>query len=193
MLMHRLCVIVVVAACSTNASIERSWRAPDARAGELTNVVTLFPIRNGAVRRAVEDRLARQLVDRGMRAVPSYSILPQRALRDRDVAASELRDAGFDGVVAMRVIEAVHPVDYTASFDAYWGNAWTTTVPASLVRMQIDAYALGDRRLVWSGLSRTVDAQDLEQLVDAVTRLASEELESQRLIAGYPRGAKPID
>jgi hypothetical protein len=192
MRMHWLCV-VAVAACSTNASIERSWRAPDARVGELTSVVTLFPIRNGAIRRAVEDRLARQLVDRGMRAVPSYSILRPKDLHERDVAAAELRQAGFDGVVAMRVIEAAHAVDYVASFDAYWGNAWTTTVPESLVRMQIDAYALADRRLVWSGLSRTVDAQDLEQLVDAVTQLASEELESQQLIAGYPRGAKPID
>ncbi len=176
-------VIAIVASCSTNASIERSWRAPDARVGELTNVVTLFPIRNGAVRRAVEDRLARQLVDRGMRAVPSYSVLPQKDVRDRDAAAAELRRAGFDGVVAMRVIDAVHAVDFVPSFDAYWGSAWTSAVPVSMVRMQIDAYALGDRRLVWSGLSRTVDAQDLEQLVDAVTQLASQELESQRLIA----------
>jgi hypothetical protein len=178
-----LYVAVVVAGCAANASIERSWRAPDARIGELTNVVTLFPIRNGPVRRAVEDRLARQLVDRGMRAVPSYSVLPRRDLRDRDAATAELRRDGFDGVVAMRVLDAAEGADYVPSFDAYWGNAWARTVPGSMVRMQIDAYALADRRLVWSGLSRTADAQDLEQLVDAVTELASQELESQRLIA----------
>ena len=74
----------------------------------------------------------------------------------------------------MRVFEAVQAIDYTPSFDVYWGTAWTNAVPRNLVRMQIDAYALGDRRLLWSGVSRSVDAQDLEQLVDAVTQLASE-------------------
>jgi len=183
MRMQWLYAIALIAGCSAGSAIERSWRAPDARPEELTNVVTLFPIRDGAVRRAVEDRLARRLVVRGMRAVPSYSILPPQDLLDRDAAAAELRHAGFDGVIAMRVIEAVDPLDYAPSFDVYWGTAWTTAVPSSLVRMQIDAYALGDRRLLWSGVSQSVDAQDLEQLVEAVTELASQELESQRLIA----------
>lgn len=130
----------------------------------------------------MEDRLARQLRERGLRADPAYTVLPLATARDRELAGDRLRAAGFDGIVAIRVVATSGPVDDFPSYDAYWGAVWATDMPRSVVRLQLDAYSLADHRLVWSAVSKAVDAQDLNQLVDAVTQLASRELADQGLI-----------
>jgi hypothetical protein len=106
---------------STTASIEQSWRSPIAMNGELIHVVTLFPSHDVALRRTVEDKLARALQRRGMRAVPAYTVLANEEIRDRDPAIAALRTHGFDGVVAMRVVGTEHKLDYDPTFSLYWG------------------------------------------------------------------------
>ena len=182
--------IVMVAlasvACSSTrtATIEHAWRDPNARVGELTNVVTLFPTRDAMLRRTVEDKLAQHLADRGVRAVPGYTVLTRDDVQDRNVAGEILRRAGFDGLVAMRVVEADRTLEYYPAFDVYWGAAWGTVVPGAIIRMQVDAYSLADRRLVWSAVSRSVDPNSIGQLVDDITAVVSRELSKERVVVG---------
>jgi len=158
----------------------RTWRAPGS--GGLTHVIALFSSADGDVRHAIEDRLARQLHARGLHAEPAYATLPLATVRDLELADGRLRAAGFDGIVAMRAVSTSGPVDTFPSYDAYWGAVWATELPRTVVRLEIDAYSLADRRLLWSAVSKPVDVQDLAQLADAMTQLASRQLAEQGLV-----------
>lgn len=177
-----LLAIAIVASCATTASIEDTWRSPAASPGELTNVVTLFPTHDGVLRRTAEDKLARRLAEHGVRAVPAYMVLTAADLRDRDAAAIKLRQAGFDGVVAMHIVDAHQRLEVYPTWDIYWGSAWTSVYPVTIVRVQVDAYHLPDHTLVWSAISKSVDPANFRQLVDAVAKVASKDLASDRVI-----------
>jgi len=176
--------VLVADGCYTASSIDHVWRSPDTRAAELTNVVALFPWPDGPLRRAIEDELVEQMAARGMRAVAGYTVLTAAEIGDRERAAVALTRAGYDGVVSMRAVQASERLDFYPSLDLYWRAAWGSAVPRALafVRMQVDAYAVSDRRLVWSATSNSVDPRYVRELVDDVTKVVSRELDHQRVI-----------
>ena len=176
------CVFVADGCFTATTSIDHVWRSPDVRIGELTNVVAVFPSPDGPIRRGIEDKLVERMAARGMRAVAGYAVLTTAEIGDRERAAAALTRAGYDGVVGMRAVDASERLDFYPSLDLYWTAAWASALPRSVMRMQIDAYALSDRRLVWSATSNSADPRDVRELVDDVTKAVSRELDHQRVI-----------
>lgn len=173
------------AACSgSTTSIEQTWRAPSARMGELTNVVTLLMSGDQTLAHTAEDRLAVHLRQRGVRAMPAYAALSPADLADRSRAIAALRNAGYDGVVTMRLVDSETKLEYVPTLDTYWGGAWSEAVPETIVRIEVNAYSLNGNRLVWSGISKSIDPDDLSQLVNDVTAVVSRELDKEHIIAG---------
>lgn len=170
--------------CSTTStSIEQSWRAPNVRPGVLHTVVTIVPSSNESVRRGAEDKLARKLVAMGVYAVPGYSVLRPSDLLDRDSVARAVSGAGFDGVVAMRFVDAEQTLDFDSFYDPFWGAAWEAPIPDTIVRIEIDAYSVQRGGLVWTGLSKSVNVGDVSDLIDEVTDVVAHELVKQRLLS----------
>lgn len=64
------------ACAGSSTTIEQSWTAPNARNAPFRKVVSLFLSRDGAMRRAAEDKMARELAARGVQATPAYQVLP---------------------------------------------------------------------------------------------------------------------
>ena len=186
-LMLSLVVLAAVAGCST-ASIEARWRAPNAPA--LTNVVTLSPAPDGVRRRSIEDRLAHQLQQQGVRAVPGYSVLTDQERGNRDVMIAKLQADGFDGIVTMRLVDAHQRLAYYPAFDMYWGYAWGpywgggAVVPETVLRIEVNAYALPTKQLVWSALSQSVDPNSSAQAVRDVSKLVSTRMSHDHVIGG---------
>jgi len=189
----RLTVLgLVIASCSSNtASIEQSWRAPEARRGELRNVVTVFVSRDGALRRNAEDKLAQRLARSGVRAAPAYRVLTTEELQDRPRAIARLRAANVDGVVVMRVVGKEQP---TGSLDVYSDLAWTAAyelIPETIVRIETNAYSLANNKLIWSAMSKSIEPANVDELIDDVTQVVTRELGRQGLLAlaanGSPR------
>lgn len=157
-------IALALAGCSARtAPIEHSWRAANARQGELTNVVTLLMSPDETLSRSAEDRLAVHLQQHGVRATPAYAVLTRRDLADRERALAALRSTGYDGIVVMRLVG-----------------------PPTHLRIEVNAYSLHGDRLLWSALSRTSDPADLGELVEDVTTVVSRELDKARIIPGAP-------
>lgn len=181
---------LVVASCgsTSSTSIEQSWRAPEAQPGELQNVVALYVAEDGATRRSAEDQLARQLTASGVRAVPAYTILDGEDVHDRSRALAKLRDAGFDGVVTMRIASKDEQLEYMPdTFDAYWDMAWPgvygdEVVPEEVVRIETNAYSLTQGKLLWSATSKSVDPGSVPGMIGEVSRMVASELTKQGLI-----------
>jgi len=166
-----IAVAIVVAACAGSTTIEQSWRAP--QLSGLRNVVTVYISRDTAMRRTVEDSMARRLAGEGVRAVPAYSILSDADTQDREGAKAKLLAAGYDGVVALRLVGKETKVEVTPPiYTGYWGPAWGGAYQPgylsteTVVRVETSVYALGDGKLVWSGLSKTVDPSSMKSTID---------------------------
>ena len=193
--LRAVAIAVIAAACGgTSTTIEQSWRTPDPRVSAMQNVVTLSLSRDGAVRRNIEDQLARKIRGNGVRATPGYLIIPDAELADRAAVREKLAAAGFDGVIAVRLVSREHQLQYVpGTWDTYWGTAWSPAYDPGyleselVVRIETSAYSLDDQKLVWSALSRTVDPASVREGIDEVTTLAASQLSKQGIVAGTPR------
>ncbi|MGN6109812.1 MAG: hypothetical protein ACTHU0_32190 [Kofleriaceae bacterium] len=173
---------LAAASCAgPQTSIEATWVAPGARSQQLQRVVTLFAFTDGAQRRSTEDRLANELRARGIEATPAYAVLAGDEVEDPELARSRLLSQGYDGIVAMRLVDKEQTLEYApGDFDAYWGYAWPAlywpgyAYTETVLRMETNAYRLSDNKLVWSTLSKTVfdptSSGYLENATDVVTR-----------------------
>jgi hypothetical protein len=176
---------VCVASCATSsASLERAWRATDARPGELRYIATLFVSNDPTLRRVAEDRMANALRARGIRAVPSYVLLGAAPI-DRDSAFWRLGAARIDGLVAMRVVET-GVQRRLASRDVFEGGFTTTrteVVEETVVQVETSAISVRTQRVLWSSMSKSVAPDSVSELVNDVSKIVTRELEAQGLVS----------
>ena len=116
-------------------------------------------------------------------AVPAHTVLGPGDLRDRDGARQTLIANGFDGVVVVRLIGTeMYPGDRSTM--ATWGASWPTSYEdyvfdSPVVRLETTLYSLRDDAMLWSGRSKTVDAQSTNEVIDQVTSLVAATLQRQ--------------
>jgi hypothetical protein len=176
-----LALFITVAGCASTATITSSWSAPNPP--QLTNVVTLSPVQDAGLRHIAEDQLAQQLSQHGVRAVPGYSVLSDQDLANRNGLVAALRAKGFDGVVAMRLVDAHQQLQYYPGFDDYWGAAWGgAVVPETVVRIEVNAYSLANKQLVFSASSKSIDPNSARDLISSVSKVTTKRLAQDHVI-----------
>jgi len=181
-----LTLFIAMAGCASTATITSTWSAPNPP--QLTNVVTLAPVADAGLRHIAEDQLVQQLSQHGVRAVPGYSVLGAADLADHNGLVAGLRAKGFDGIVAMRLVDARQKLEYYPGFDAYWGSAWGgawgcgAVVPETVVRIEVSAYSLATKQLVFSANSKSVDPDSARQLISSVSKVTTDKLAQDRVI-----------
>jgi len=182
--------LLLVACFGSSTTIEQSWRAPDVELDKLRNVVTVYIAPDGSIRRTIEDEMASKLVRKGIRAKPMYMVLTEEDLLDRDRAKARLIAAGFDGVVAIRLVSRESSA---GSLDDYWGSAWPSVYDPNyaftdvVVRVETNVYSLANNELVWSALSRTIDPATSRTVVEEVTTLVAGELAARGVVISSRR------
>jgi hypothetical protein len=153
------------------------------------SVVALYESHDGAQRRTVEDSMTRKLQQRGVHAVPAYSVLDDNESADYKTAKTTLAAKGFDAVLEIRLISKEN--EHTA---AYYSNTWDGwgywgwggpyaydyyVYDTPVVRVETNLYSLADDQLVWSGRTKTTDADTMAQVVDGVTSAVATTLEKR--------------
>jgi hypothetical protein len=129
----------------------------------------------------------------GAQAVPSYQVLGETSLRDRDAVKKQLTAQGFQGVLVMRLagvnerVTAV-PGPYDPTFDTYYdwaGNA--VYAPGyletdTIVHVVSNLYSLQDQKLIWSGVSQTFNPDSAKSFMNDVSKAVAKSLEKDRLV-----------
>jgi len=173
-------VFLFGSACwSSSTSVEQTWTQHTPRTSQLRQVVTMFGVRDGVLRRIMEDRMTQRLVEIGVRSVPAYRVLTEEDRSTRGRALAKLRAIGYDGVIVTRIVG--EPANAPESFDAFVELSWPNShgdlgTTTTVVRMETSAYSLWDNQLVWSALTRTVEPDDVRDLIDDVTSVLVREL-----------------
>jgi hypothetical protein len=182
--------IVLIAACAST-SIIATWKDPAANQVHFNRVLVVVPSRDPALRRSAEDELARRIrAAEAAQAVPSYTVLSDQEVADREHLKEKVRQLGFDGLVVFRVAA----VDKEATWvpGTYWGpyygfGGWPVWDPGyirtdTVVQVETDVYSTTDDRLIWAARSKTYDPRSMKQLVDEVTKAVSKQMKKQGLI-----------
>lgn len=189
------CIAGVVACGGATTKYEAVWGQRADLSG-IQRVAVVYDAHDGALRRNVEDSMTRKLVQRGIRAVPSYSALTPSEMTDTTTAKAALAAKGFDGLVEIRFVSKETESDggyYMNSYDGwgYWGYpyGWNNYYyyPSTTVRVETNLYSLRDGELLWSARSKTVDADDMPEVVDEVTTLVAGTLEKRGVPATTAR------
>jgi len=180
-----------VAACAGSTTMEQTWKSPTLVPNNLHNVVVVYISSDGTMRRTAEDSMVQKLAGEGVRATPAYAILSNEELKDHNLTKAKLLAGGYDGVLALRLVSADTQVAVmpAATWGGFWGPAWGGAYDAAylstetVVRVETSVYQLSDGKLVWTGLSKTVDPRSMGSAIGDVTHVVAKTLEKQQVVA----------
>ena len=115
-----------------------SWKAPDAaplslKQGDL--VIAMVMSKEETTRRTGEDLLGEELRQRGLRPIPSFTLIPTDQVDDWEKAAAAIQDSGAVALVSMRPIavnkqQTYVPPSYTGAARTAAGGRTTATAGA---------------------------------------------------------------
>ena len=186
-------VAAVLMACAARPTqVTTDWREPTTRALRFQKTVAIFTGDDAALRRQIEERLARRLPG----GVASHTLVSDEQLAAADTGAirSALSSAGADGVLVMRLVSvesqsAGRDVPATGSpSENLWAYLRRTPRSAltpgreTMITMQSRVYSLTDGKLVWTGHSRSFNPLSLKELVNMLADGSVEELRRQGLL-----------
>ncbi|MES1249638.1 MAG: hypothetical protein ABUL46_03095 [Chitinophaga rupis] len=185
--------LLLLMACGTTTRIESSWRDPEVvvNTDALNKFVIAALIKNQTVRRNIEDKVAATYPGK---AIPSYKEFGVDELKESDeVYTKKLKEEGFDGVVIMRMVKVDKDTRYVpGSYPPYYGRWWGYwryswpgfydpgyyTVDRTYY-VEVNVYSLIRNKLVWSGVTSTINPGGGDKLFDSVTKAVVKKMKSE--------------
>ncbi len=197
-----LCIVTAVALACSTTTFQSTWRSPDARPLRLTGrkVVAVVISRNATFRHRAEEALAREISARGAQGVPAYAVISDDDVKNQEEARAKFEKLGFSGAVVMRIVGSETQYTYEPGivwgrphynhfWGGYWGWGWGTVwEPAYLtvdkiVKVETLVYSLEQDQLVWAGVSRTVDPQQVDSFIAELSAAVSDQMVKDGLLA----------
>jgi hypothetical protein len=200
-----LVMVVGLGGCATS-KIESAWAEPTATPesfASMKQVLVVAMVSDGAIRRASEDAMD-VAVSSGPRGQsgdlvvhPSYTLLDDKDLGNREAARKKVEAAGYDGAVLMSYVSSqqkvtVTPPTYSGGFwggygrYGYGGGAMIydpgSVRTDTILKLQVSIYSLKEEKLLWSGVSRTLNPSDVQKLIGDVTQAMADDLRKRGLL-----------
>ncbi|HEY8122643.1 MAG TPA: hypothetical protein VII78_15070 [Myxococcota bacterium] len=185
--------------CATTR-IENVWVDPAATppAFAFSQVLVVAKTNDGVIRRATEDAMDSAFstsprVQSGQMAVhPAYTLLDDSDLANVPNARRKVEAAGYDGVVLVSMVSSEQrvsstPPSYHGGFWGFYGGGAVMYDPGTIrtdtiLRLQVSVYSLKEDKLLWSGMSRSMNPDRIDELVQEVAVAVREDLQKRQLI-----------
>jgi hypothetical protein len=196
-------LMLALAACAPGTKLVNSWKEPDAaplalKQGDL--VIAMVMSKEETTRRTGEDLLGEELRRRGLRPIPSFSLIPTDQVDDKEKAAAAIQDSGAVALVSMRPIsvnkqQTFVPPSYTGPGGPYggwgpyygygWGAAYSPgyVVTDTIVRIETLVFDLKQNKLVWAGQSETTNPDRLDQFMRDLVKAVGDDMRRKGVIA----------
>ena len=182
----------------TGTRLSDVWQDPDYKAGSFHQVAVFVLGTDPAVQQLAEDEIVRRL-PMSTRGMSGYGIVPAAERGDINKARDRIRAGGFDGVLIARLVGVEGPQPWASgslqqvpvsyrTLSNYYVNSYQEAEKASLlqrptvVRIQMNLYAVASEALVWSASSRTFNPQATRDVAGDVGKIAVEELQKAGIL-----------
>ncbi len=188
----------LIAAGCASTTLTNSWRAPD-YSGVMRSLVVVGVSKQASVRRVFEDEFAAQLGAQGVRAVPSYTLVPEDGPIDKDTLRSAVDSTNADAVIITRLVKVTNEVVVTqagpplaARYDPYYygfySRAWIGYYEPPVVHQydvvtaETTVFVKDRAEPVWSGTTETFAPSDLKKETTGFAKVVIEALVKEGLI-----------
>ncbi|MCU0224085.1 MAG: hypothetical protein MUF27_08440 [Acidobacteria bacterium] len=185
---------VALTGCATTSEFVNMWKSPNWAGPALTNVLIVFASKDTLHRRGYEDAMALQLRAKGLKAVQSYTVLPDDRI-DKEAIARLVKEGGYDGVIAARLSGVsqeqnyvpgyVSAVPYYGGWGGWYGGwygavyepGYMTTTTIARVETQVWQVNVTEPAMIWTGMSETVDPQQTKNVAGEIAEVTIETLQ----------------
>jgi hypothetical protein len=188
-------VAVGAVACATT-QFKSTWKDPTAQPIALQGqkVAAFLITPNESMRRSGEDILSRELSARGVQGIPGYQLTGDKPSQDSEVLRKKLGEMGVDGAVILRVVDRRQEVNYVpgspyyGSMYGYWDYGWAMTASPgylqtdTIVSVETLVYSARDEKLLWGGVSETIDPRNLDKFIKEIVKAAGDEMKKAGLV-----------
>lgn len=191
-----ICSGIMLFSCSST-HIVNSWKDPDTHvsSGEWKKILVVGLLKDEANRRIVEDEMATLLKGRG---VQSYAYFKNTV--EHEKLAEQLKNDGFDAAITMRLVDVDKEVTYTPgtissypvyyrTLSGYYIQSWEYyTTPGrhqstTSYSVETNVYLTGPNKLVWSGLTETVEPTKVENMISEIANAVFDEMVRENFIS----------
>lgn len=189
-----LASLILFAACGPTTKIEKTWTDPSVSSSTVSpfqKILFVALVKDASTRKMVEDRLVEQS---GGRGVASYNVLqPGDSKENEKEIAERLRQNGFDGAVVMRLANVEKNADNVPgnSYGGWYGYYWLAYPDYNnsgyysankVYYIETNIYSVSSNKLLWSGVTSTVNPSKTENMVDDITRVIKKKLKEEGLM-----------
>jgi hypothetical protein len=187
-----LCLLETQAQSTTLSS---SWRDPETlvKMGQFNKVLVVALVKNKATRRIVEDDIIKILKSKG---IASYQYLGEESnSMSTEELSEKIKTDEFDGAIVMRLIDpskdlshmpgtGIYPAYYKDFYPYYKGAASSYhdenyTSSRTSYAVETNMYSLKENKLIWNGITNTVDPKNLDKMVEAIGKVITKEMKKQ--------------
>lgn len=188
---------LLMTACSTTRPVGE-WRSPDFT-GQVDNILVIGVTSRSTRRRVFEDSFVAALASRGIKAVPSYTLITSSMKLSRETVEQAVRQQGLGAVLVTRVAGVVEEetyrlpanYDYERGYFGYYDHAWQQTSQGyyasnKVFALETHLYDAASDRLIWTMQSETMDATRPRHVIEDQIELTIKNLSKQGLIANKP-------
>lgn len=192
--------VLLALGCGTSTELVGRWRDPAYTGKPIGSAMVIGVARVEENRRLFENEVAAQLMNHGVRAVTSYSVLPGGEMTKDQIAAA-VKQAGVEAVLLTRVKNVDTTTTYTPGssyvvpesyyngyYNYYYQTYQTVNEPgyeseSLTVVLENNLYEVATEKLLWSATSETFDPQSVGDAVKSIATALVDDLLKQGLIA----------
>ena len=206
LLIAALVVVSVPAVSFGGTKFRTSWKAPEATMTleEGDKVLAMVMTAHEESRNGAEAALAQELGKRGVEAVPAYTVIPKSLVQDKDKARPYIEKTGARYAIVMRVagsdkelrgtgpsytaIPVATMPYYGAFYGGYYTFGWGATYNAGVLEIQNKVhvetliYDLRTDKLIWAGMSDTMNPDTAQKFIKDVVKAAGKEMKKQGFV-----------
>lgn len=172
--------------CSPATQLTKSWVDPNLNASNIkpfTKVLVIARIKDATGNRIAEDDIVKQMK---CPAVQSYQYL-EAGDSVQSVVDAKLKKDGFDGVIVMKLTNVNKSLDYQPgySYGGWYGYRYGSPGYLSVDQtfyVETSIYSLVTGKLVWSGVTSSLNPTDLEQTLGEIITAIKNDLVQKGLI-----------
>ena len=196
---------VLLSSCGTSTKMTGMWRDEQYAKNSIDNVLVIGMFQRHGTRAAFESHIKHLFIDRGVNAVASLDEMPADEQIEKATLAKYFADKDIDAVIVSRLVAVdqeqtyrpgyayMVPHAYYHDFYGYYGTSYSYVYSPSylstteIVRVETNLYDTGTEKLVWSGISETMDPKDAIAAIESFGKVLVSSLEREGFLAKKKR------
>ena len=195
--------ILVTSSCGPSTDLIGEWSEEEYKTRFIEKILILgiFDKDKPLLRRKFEDGIAKAFNESGVEAVPSMDIMSYKEEIDSVAIEKHFIGKGFDAVLVSRLVgldqERVVKAGYayTVPFGNYYGfygyyyaavqyaNTSSYLSKNLTVVLETNLYNTDEKKLIWSGISETVDPQKASEVINSLGPVLVDKLDGEGFLA----------